>query len=188
MKQDQEKWNKKYSSGEYLLTEPSEIVKKFYNLAPKGYALDIACGLGRNSLFLAEKGFIVDAIDISDVALKKLQNKKNINPIHADLDRYNLPEDKYSLVININYLNRRLFPQIKESLKEGGLLIFETFTLHEEKEFMQPKNKDFLLRKNELLRAFSDLYIIFYEEKTITKPDKEKAFISSLVAKKECLI
>ena len=188
MEKDREKWNKKYESGEYLLKDPSEIIKKFYHLAPKGYALDIACGLGRNALFLAEKGFIVDAMDISDIALEKLKNKENINPIRADLDIYNLPEEKYSLVLNINYLNRRLFPQIKESLIKGGILIFQTFTLHNEKGFMQPKNKDFLLRKNELLKAFSDLYIIYYEEKEIIKPDNEKAFISSLVAKKECLI
>ncbi len=188
MLKDREKWNKKYSSGEYLLNEPSEIVKKFAYLAPKGYALDIACGLGRNSIYLAEIGFKVDAVDISDVALENLKNKKNINPILADLDTYNLSENKYSLILNINYLNRRLFPQIKEALIKGGILIFETFTYHKEKGFMQPKNKDYLLRKNELLRCFSDMHIIFYQEKEIIKPDKEKAYISSLVAKKEWIL
>ncbi len=188
MNKDKEKWNEKYLKEDFPWNKPSEIVENFYRFAPKGKALDIACGLGRNSIFLAEKGFYVDAVDISDVALKKLKGKKNINPIEADLDLYNIEENSYGLIININYLNRRLFPQIKEGLINGGLLIFETFTLHEEKGFMQPKNRDFLLRKNELLHVFSDMYVIFYQEKVITKPDGEKAFISSLVAKKECIL
>lgn len=188
MEKDREKWNKKYKEGEYLLNEPSEIVKKFSLLAPKGKALDIACGLGRNAKYLAKLGFEVDAVDISDVAINNLKNIKNINPILADLDYYQIPENKYSLIININYLNRNLFPQIKEALIKGGVLIFETFTLNEDNLLEQPKNKNYLLRKNELLKSFSDMYVIFYEEKTITKPNGEKAFISSLVAKKECII
>ncbi|RMD46092.1 MAG: methyltransferase domain-containing protein [Aquificota bacterium] len=188
MNKDKEKWNEKYLKEDFPWDSPSEIVEKFYRFAPEGKALDIACGLGRNSIFLAEKGFQVDAVDISDVALKKLQGKKHINPIEADLDIYNIEKNRYSLIININYLNRRLFPQIKEGLINGGVLIFETFTLHEEEGFMHPKNRDFLLRKNELLHSFCDMYIIYYQEKVVTKPDGEKAFISSLVAKKECTL
>lgn len=188
MEQDREKWNKKYKEEEYLLKEPSDIVKKFASIAPKGKALDIACGLGRNAKYLAKLGFEVDAVDISDVAISQLKNIPNINPILADLDFYQLPENKYSLILNINYLNRNLFPQIKEALINSGVLIFETFTLDKDKKFDQPKNKNYLLRKNELLRSFSDLYIIYYEEKIITKPNGEKGFISSLVAKKECII
>ncbi len=188
MEKDRERWNRKYKEGEYLLKEPSDIVKRFIHLAPKGRALDIACGLGRNSIYLAQHGYKVDAIDISDVALEKLKGIPNINPIQADLDNYQLPENAYSLIININYLNRNLFPQIKESLIEGGLLIFETFTLNRGKEFSQPENKSYLLRRNELLSSFSDMYVIYYQEREIIRPDKKKAFISSLVAKKECTL
>ncbi len=187
MEKDKEKWNKKYASGEYLLKNPSNIVKRFINIASKGKALDIACGTGRNALFLAEKGFEVDAIDISDVALENLKGRKNINPILADLDTYYLPEEKYNLILNINYLNRRLFPQIKEALKTGGVLIFETFTLNDRKDLWKPENRDYLLRKNELIKSFSDLHIIYFEEKTVEKPDGKKALVSSLVALKECL-
>lgn len=190
MEKDREKWNKKYETEEYPWEKPSEIVEKFYTLAKnKGKVLDLACGLGRNSIFLAKKGFKVDAVDISDVALQKLKEKEpQVNTINADLDTYNIPENTYDLIININYLNRRLVPQIKEALKKDGLIIFETFTLSEDKDIMQPKNKDYLLRPNELLRLFSDLYIVFYQEKKITKPNGEKAFVSSLVAVKKCLL
>ncbi len=188
MEKDRDKWNKKYQLGEYLLKEPSEIVKRFAHIAPKGRALDIACGLGRNTKYLAGLGFEVDAVDISDVAINQLKGIPNVNPILADLDYYQIPENRYSLILNINYLNRNLFPQIKEALINGGVLIFETFTLDKNKDLNQPKDKNYLLRKNELLRCFSDMYIIFYEEKTITKPNGEKGFISSLVARKECII
>ena len=187
MLEDKEKWNKKYSQENFPWQDASKIVKEFYSLAPKGKALDLACELGRNSIFLAEKGFYVDAVDISDIALKNLKNKKNINPVEADLDFYNIEQNKYSLIVNINYLNRRLIPQIKEGLIKGGVVIFETFVLCNEKGVFQPKNKDFLLRKNELIHLFLDMQIVFYSEKTVEKPNGEKACVSSLVAKKECL-
>ncbi|WP_457640126.1 class I SAM-dependent methyltransferase [Persephonella sp.] len=187
MENDREKWNKKYSSGDFPWTEPSEIVKKFYHLAEKGKALDIACGTGRNAVFLSEKGFQVDAVDISDVALERLKKQyPQINTIQADLDFYSIPENSYELILNINYLNRRLIPQIKEGLKQGGVVIFETFTLPDGKGYFQPENKDFMLRKNELLHLFSDMYIVFYQETDRIKPDGEKSFVSSLVAVKRC--
>ena len=185
MEKDREKWNKKYTSGEPHPEEPSEILKQFYTLAKKGKALDIAAGLGRNSIFLAEQGFKVDAVDISDVAiehLKKLKNP-NIKPILADLDYYTIPENEYDLIVNINFLNRRLFPQIKEGLKEGGVLIFETFLLDKNTHI---KNKDYLLRKNELLQSFIDMRVVFYQERKTTKITSEKASVASLVAVKEC--
>jgi len=187
MEKDREKWNKKYSSGQFPWTEPSRIVKEFYTLAKGKKALDIACGTGRNALFLAEKGFTVDAVDISDVALKELKEKNPaVNTINSDLDFYSIPPDSYHLILNINYLNRRLIPQIKEGLKKEGVVIFETFTLTEEEGFFKPENRDYMLRKNELLHLFSDLYIVYYREGEKIKADGEKAFVSSLVAVKKC--
>ncbi|SNZ06498.1 Tellurite resistance protein TehB [Persephonella hydrogeniphila] len=187
MEKDKERWNKRYTEEEYPWKEPSKIVREFYNLSRKGKALDIASGLGRNAIFLYDKGFDVDAVDISDVALGRIKKERpEINTIQADLDIYNIPENSYDLIININYLNRRLIPQIKEGLKKGGVVIFETFTLKKGKEYMQPENKDYLLRPNELLHLFIDMYIVFYQEKDYVKPDGQRAFISSLVAIKNC--
>ncbi|WP_457624571.1 class I SAM-dependent methyltransferase [Persephonella sp.] len=187
MEKDREKWNKKYSSEEFPWTGPSQIVQDFYSLAEGGRALDVACGTGRNAIFLAEKGFEVDAVDISDVAINELKKRHpEINAFQADLDFYNIPENRYSLIVNINYLNRRLIPQIKEGLKEGGVVIFETFTLAEGGDYFQPENKDYMLRKNELLHLFMDFYVVFYQERDKIKPDGKKAFVSSLVAIKKC--
>ncbi len=185
MEKDRERWNRKYMYEEFPWKEPSQIVDRFYHVARKGKALDIACGIGRNAIFLAEKGFKVDAVDISDVALNKI-NHPNINTIQADLDLYRIDENSYDLIVNINFLSRRLIPYIKEGLKEGGVVIFETFTLKEGRDYFKPENREYLLRPNELLRLFSDFYILFYQEKDKMKPDGKKAFVSSLVAVKKC--
>ncbi|RUM47302.1 MAG: tellurium resistance protein TehB [Hydrogenothermus sp.] len=175
---DKEKWNKKYSKKQYIEEKPSEILEKFYSVANIGNALDIACGTGRNAIFLANKGFNVDAIDISDVAIKILKEKNpHINTIIADLDEYNLKENKYELIVNVNFLNRNLIPSIKEALKTGGIVIFETFVVSQRR-----KNKSYYLRPNELLRLFLDFHIIFYEEKDVSKEER-KAY---LVARKVC--
>ncbi len=187
MEKDRERWNKKYSEGKFPLDKPAPFLTKHYKLAKVGKALDIAAGLGRNSLFLAEKGFKVDAVDISDVAFDKLSKlHPNINPIQADLDTYQIPKNEYDLIININFLSRRLLPYIKEGLKKDGILIFQTFLEEDEPDLAVPSNRDFLLRKNELLHSFLQLRILFYKENKVVKCDGTKSYLASLVARKEC--
>ncbi len=180
MEEDRGRWKKKYTEENFPWKEPSDILKKFIDLPKKGTALDIAAGLGRNSKFLAEKGFTVDAVELSDVAVKRLKTlHKNINVIHEDLDFFNIQKNKYDLIVNINYLNRRLFPQIYEGLKIGGVLIFETFVVYNE-------IKDYFLRENELLHNFLKMYVVYYEEKLKEKPNGDTAKTASLVAVKRC--
>ncbi len=73
MEMDRLKWNRKFR--EKPKRQPvCPVVEKYWREAPSGKALDLACGLGRNSLFLAEHGMTVDAVDISDVALDRLEH------------------------------------------------------------------------------------------------------------------
>lgn len=183
MFEDKMKWNEKYLKMSFSKEEPSEIVKKYYNLAKIGTALDIACGLGRNSKFLAQIGYFVDAVDISDIALKNLQNIENINPIEADLDSYKIKEDYYDLIVCINYLNRNLFPQIREGLKNSGLIIYETFVYSKDNE--NEMKKEYLLEKNELLHQFIDFDIIYYEEKMVLNEKNQIVLKAYLVARKK---
>ena len=164
MQKDQEKWDTRYRK-RLGGTQPSPILMKYWSLASVGNALDIACGNGRNSIFLAEKGFTVDAVDISTVATGHLAGKNpNINVICTDLDTWPIPPNRYDLIINIRFLDRRLFPMIQDGLKSGGLLIFESF--------MEGEQDDYCLKPNELPRAFRLFHIVYYEEKKAGPSDK----------------
>ena len=162
--EDRIRWNKKHQE-ESKSAGPSPILIKHLPLADMGRALDIATGSGRNALYLAEQGFVVDAVDISDEALLKLANRHpNLRPICADLDRFDIAENRYNLILNIRFLNRRLFPYIKDGLVAGGLLVFETYLFSPGADGAEPMCRDYLLRSNELLHAFLPLKILFYRE------------------------
>jgi len=183
MIEDKKRWNEKYSQNSEK-SRPSSLLKDYIDHAHVGKALDIACGKGANTLILHEKGFEIDAVDISDVALQQMIKTAMITPIEADLDRYHITPNHYDLIVNTNFLNRRLFTQIKDGLKPAGLLIFETFMLAHG-DFRAPTmNVEYLLRKNELLHAFIGLDVIYYEEKIVTNAKEERVKIASLIAKK----
>ncbi len=185
MIEDKERWNRRYQEKPFR-TYVEPIVKKYAKEAKVGYALDIACGQGRNTHYLADLGFEVDAVDLSDYALSQIEDNPKIHKIEADLDFYTLEKEKYDLVININYLNRNFFHQIKEALKKDGVVIFETFIIAHG-DFDNPQNPEYLLRKNELLHAFLGLDIIYYEERDDSNLRGEKTRVASLVAKKRCM-
>ena len=182
MIEDKERWNRRFQEKPFRdYVEP--IIEKYIDLAPVGRALDIACGQGRNTHFLAGKGFEVDALDLSDYALSCVRDDDKIHKIEVDLDEYNLEKNKYDLVVNMNYLNRRFYHQIKEALKPNGVVIFETFIIAHG-DFDNPQNPEYLLRQNELLHAFIGLDIIYYEERDDINLRGEKTRVASLVARK----
>lgn len=183
MIEDKKRWNERYEDNSKESTV-SSLLKKYAKYAEIGQAIDIACGMGRNSHYLSDLGFCVDAVDISDVALSKIKNSATINKIDADLDKYNLTPNKYDLIVNINFLNRRLVSQMKESLRIGGVVVFETFMIAHGDFKMPTTNLDYLLRKNELLHFFIGLDIIYYEERIDTNENGERIKIASIVAKK----
>ncbi len=181
MKADRVRWNRKYRDQTHP-TGTSAIVKRYFRRARQGRALDLACGNGRNALFLVDQGFQVDAVDISDAGLSLVPRRPHrLHLVCADLDTFSIPRKCFDLILNIRYLNRRLFPYILEGLKRGGLLIFETYL---EKKGATPKKiscRDHLLRPNELLHAFIGMHILYYEEKA----DPDGGFTASLVAVRE---
>ncbi|SHO81586.1 tellurite resistance protein-related protein [hydrothermal vent metagenome] len=167
--EDRDKWNKKYTQIENIDNTPIDLVKYYYTLANRGLALDIACGTGRHSIFLANQEFEVDALDISSVALENIQNIANIYPREVDFDNFKLTSNCYDLVVCTYFLDRNIIKDIYNSLAPNGVLIYETFVTHTKNEF---KNSKFLLEKGELKELFSDLDIIFYEEWLDSKDSK----------------
>ena len=121
-------------------------------------------------------------MDISDVAIHHLRGlHPNINAIRADLDTYEIPPERYSLILNIRFLDRHLFPLIREGLVPGGVAIFETYL---EEQSGNGMAREYLLRENELLHCFLSLKILYYEEKDTDfngGPGREAALVGMRV-------
>lgn len=164
-------WDQFFNTNHYVFgKEPAPFLKKNVTKLPVGRALDIAMGEGRNAVFLARKGFLVDGVDISAVALRKArrlarENRVRINTINADLNHYRIRPEFYDVIVNIDYLQRSLVPQMIGGLKKGGVVIFENYTIDQ---LQNPQGKsipaEFLLKKGELKKLFKDLKIEFYGE------------------------
>ena len=182
-KADKERWNEKYKNNPVPM-KIVEVVENYAPLATGKNALDIACGMGRNTKFLAGIGFEVDALDISPVAIKNLQNLKNINAQEVDFDTYELKENAYDLIVCTYFLKRELFPQIEKALKEDGIFIFETF-MHHAENTKAPSNKSFLLNEGELEATFDERYEIMHLREFMEEGIcGEKSMKASMVAKK----
>ncbi len=190
MKADQKRWDKRFGRKEFALgKEPNPFLKKHIHLLPKGKALDIAAGEGRNAVFLAQNGFEVDAVDISEKGLKKTQKLARekgvkINAFLVDLDQYQIEKERYDLVANFYFLKRRLIPRIRKGLKIGGKVIFETYLLEQRMLGTGgPKQAKYFLKPNEPLRLFRNFRILFYRE-GIFKEGRRRKAVASLIAEK----
>ena len=190
MKADQKRWDKRFGRKEFALgKEPNPFLKKHIHLLPKGKALDMATGEGRNAVFLAQNGFEVDAVDISEKGLKKAkkiarEKGVKINTFLVDLDQYQIEKERYDLIANFYFLRRRLIPRIKKGLKKGGKVIFETYLLeHRKLGTGGPKQTKYFLKPNELLGLFKNFRILFYREGIFKEAGRKKA-IASLIAEK----
>lgn len=152
--EDKERWDEKYQNNK-IPDEPTKLVRDYASLATGKQALDIACGMGRHSKYLASLGFEVDALDISSIALAQLQNIPNIHPKEVDFDTYTLPKEKYDLIVCTYFLERKLFPQMIDALKPNGLILMETFLHHPDNERV-PSNPAFQLNEGELEATFDE--------------------------------
>ena len=146
---------------------PSAWVTRWAPLVTHGVVLDVACGSGRHANVFLNRNLKVTALD------RETQSIPGARFIQADLEDgspWPLPGEQFEAVVVTNYLNRELFPVIQEWLKPGGVLIYETFMLGNER-FGKPSNPRFLLRPGELLEAFKDLTVKGYEEGEVAVPN-----------------
>ena len=154
---------------------PARFLTQQLHRLPKGQALDLASGSGRNALYLAAQGFHVEAIDRDEQALAQLvatAKQRNLLNLHAqtvDLERATtawpeLPKQTYDVIVVCFYLHRPLFPALIESLKPNGVLLYETFTIDNHLRHKHPRRAEFCLAHNELLRLTSGLRILSYDE------------------------
>lgn len=165
---DQDKWNARYQQRERPNNLAQVLTSNAHLLNTQGKALELAAGLGGNSLFLAQQGYQVSALDLSSVAMDKLkQNAAQLNlsiqTQHCDLESWVAPSDEYDVVMVSGYYQPSLFEQIGISLKPGGLVFYQTYTQLKVND-NGPSNPDFLLSEGELLRRFADFNLIAYQE------------------------
>ena len=162
---------------------PAQFLVSNIELLPKGRALDVAMGTGRNAVYLAKIGFTVEGVDISPEAVSNaLESARKagvtISAQIADLgNNYYIEKGDYDVIICFNYLQRSLIPQIKEGLRKGGMVVYETFII-DQAHFGKPRNPDYLLKHNELLDMFRDFRCLRYREGII---EGHKA-IASIIA------
>ena len=152
----------------------------------RNQALDLACGKGRHSFWLAAQGWQVTAID-RDLSQTDTQAKPTINWIEADLENGNWPlgDQQFDLIIVANYLHRPLFANLRAAVRPGGTLIYETFMVGNEA-IGRPRSPDFLLRRDELTDAFADWDIIAHQQGPVytVNGDEITAIKQSIVAQK----
>lgn len=187
---DQARWDRKHSQGGNS-EAPSiflrEIIDgKDWKLLP-GRVLDLACGDGRNAIFLASRGFQVTAVDISPagIARGRARAKEKALAIdwqEADLEVLDPGVESYDLIVNIKYLQRSLVPRIKRALKNGGHVVFETFLI-DQQPLGHPSNPAYLLAHNELLDFFRDFRVLYYREGKCFE-GAEPSFRACLLAQK----
>ena len=148
------------------MTPVSEWVQRWAHLVERGPVLDVASGEGRHAAFFAERGFEVVAVD------REEQKISGVAFVKADLEDgspWPFAGKRFAAIVVANYLHRPLFPRLAESLDEGGVLIYETFMLGNER-YGRPSNPNFLLRPGELLEAFGALTVVAFEQGTVARP------------------
>lgn len=184
---DRERWDRKFASSDFIYgKDPAGFLVANVELLPAtGHALDVAAGEGRNSVFLARQGLVVDAVDISEVGLAKARQLAgeagvSINTIVADLSVYSVTPETYDVVVVINYLQRDLIDDLKAALKPGGIVIYETYTAAQlDIPGAHHMRREYLLEAGELRVMFEEFEILEYREKV-----DENAAVAGLVARK----
>lgn len=172
MESDRIKWDQRYSGPEHFFSVgPSRLLanslEHILSLVPGRRALDLACGEGRNCIYLAQHGFDATGVDISPRGLERGRRRAaevgvSVDFVEADLDQWR-PQGVYHLILNFNFLMRELIPSLVEVLAPGGILLMETIL---DAPGADGHRKDFLLQSGELRRIFEayDGNILLLEE------------------------
>jgi SAM-dependent methyltransferase len=169
MRADRVKWEAKYQQGERLHDgSPSGLLRRWLPRLPRGRALEVATGLGRNALFLAKAGYQVDAIDIAPTGLQEAARRARrrglrVRWIEADLDTYRLPRARYAVVVNTFFLKRRLLTALKAAVRPGGVILIESHLASPTPDG-GPTSRAYRLRPGELDRQFRGWEVLDVEE------------------------
>lgn len=186
MNSDAIKWNDRYRHGvEAAFEQPRSFLLESEKFLPRvGLALDVAMGLGGNARYLIEHGLRVMGFDISEVGVRRAKDRLPLLMAAViDLERLELPADRFEAITNFYFLQRRLWPIYKQAIRSGGVLIMETLLI-DTLQVRPDYNPDYLLQPDELRRAFADWDILVYREGWQSKDCEDARAVASLVARK----
>jgi SAM-dependent methyltransferase len=179
------KWDERYSQSTAADAEPHPLVVAHCRSIPPGHALDVACGTGRHAVFLAQHGWTVTAVDYSRVAIDILRQRIEAGRLHIDARVVDLKEshsvistDTYDLIVICNYLQRDLFPRLRQATQAGGAVIV-IVAMVDADPGVKPMNPAFLVQPGELCRTFEDWRILHYRE---SKPAPGRRAVAELIA------
>ena len=170
-------WDERYSQGLHATSEPSRLLVRVAEALAPGRALDVACGVGRHAIFLAERGWQVTAVDASRVGIEVTKERARERGVKlearvADLERgeFVIEAEGYDLICVFYYLQRDLWPQIRAGLRPGGTLV-AAIHLSDDGAETPPANPAFLLQPEELRAEFRAWEITHYYETQLTDDD-----------------
>lgn len=172
--EDRIKWNRIYYERALQAYPPPDALLVAYapkpeQIAPRRVALDLAAGLCQNATWLAEQGYLVNAMDISHVALERgraemaMRNLRNINFIQTDLDSVELMKNTYDLVCCFRFLSRHLLPDIRQAIVPGGMIIYQTWNIRRLNRHPD-MSRAFLLELRELPKFFPGWEVLHDDE------------------------
>lgn len=145
-------------------TGASPWVRRFAGLIrPGGSVLDVACGGGRHLRWLAAQGFVLTGIDRDPAAARHPPAGARVLLADIESGPWPLPGQRFDAVVVTNYLWRALWPVLRDTLADDGVLIYETFARGQET-VGKPSRPDFLLQPGELLSAFAGLRVVAFED------------------------
>ena len=189
MNDTQNKWNARWREKAATANwQADPWLQKVLPLLPGSTALDIACGMGRNAIFLAEQGFAVAAVDMSEVALGLLDEEAQRRDLAIDILQLDLegaapvlPAGPFDLLLNFFYLHRPLFAQELARVRPGGIAVVRTFSSAGTDQF-GPIRPEIALRPGELLEIFFGWEVLLHEEGL--EPSAKGGSLAGIVARR----
>jgi SAM-dependent methyltransferase len=189
---ERDKWDARYRDGAYEgRTHPTSLLAEWMPRLPRGRALDVACGTGRNALYLAANGYAVTALDISRVALDRGRRAADergltVEWLCADLDddlERALPPGGFDLVVWARYVHKTLMRHLVARLGLGGALVCEQH-LKTDAAVAGPSSAEFRLAPGELRRSAQGLALDHSYEGLVVDPDGRTVALAQLVGRK----
>ncbi len=185
-------WDERFRTGQYPTeADPSPVLVEYLPEIPDGRALDVATGTGRNAVFLAARGYDVEAVDQSRVGLETTRERAaergaagRLSLLQADVPSFEFPEERYELITISFYRAVDRFPDVVEALVPGGYLFVEHHLRSTEPTPSGPSTDRYRFGANELLHATLGLTTLYYDETTEDRPGDDRRASARVLARK----